>query len=62
MLQAALLWYQKFKTDLEAEGYVFNPYDACVANKMVKGKQHTVVFHVDDLKCSHVDPQVNDNF
>ena len=62
MLQAALLWYQKFRTDLESEGYVFNPYDSCVANKVINGKQHTVVFHVDDLKCSHVDAKVNDNF
>ena len=62
MLQAALLWYQKFKTDLESKGYEFNPYDACVANKMINGKQHTIVFHVDDLKCSHVDPKVNDTF
>ena len=29
---------------------------------MVNGKQHTIVFHVDDLKCSHVDSQVNDKF
>ena len=37
-------------------------YDPCVANRMVKGKQQTVVFHVDDLKCSHVDKKVNSNF
>ena len=50
MLQAALLWYQKFRTDLEEEGYTFNPYDSCVANKTINGEQHTIVFHVDDLK------------
>ena len=33
-----------------------NPYDPCVANMMVKGKQMTVVWHVDDLKLSHADP------
>jgi len=27
MLKAALLWYRKFRGDLEAELYVFNPYD-----------------------------------
>ena len=62
MLQAALLWYKKFRDDLESEGYVFNSYDSCVANKTINGTQHTVVFHVDDLKCSHVDPSVNDEF
>jgi len=32
-------------------GFVLNPYDPCVANKgVVKGKQLTIVWHVDDLK------------
>jgi len=30
-----------------------NPYDLCVSNKEVDGKQMTVVWHVDDLKASH---------
>ena len=62
MLIAALLWYKQFKSDLEQQGFKFNPYDACVANKQVKGKQHTVRFHVDDLMSSHVDSKVNDEF
>jgi hypothetical protein len=39
-------------------GFELNPYNFCVANKMVDGKQCTVVWHVDDLKISHVDPKV----
>jgi hypothetical protein len=62
MLVAALLWYKKFRSDLEGEGFVFNPYDACVANRQVNNKQHTVRFHVDDLMSSHVDIKVNDEF
>ena len=62
MLVSALLWYRKFREDLEGDGFEFNPYDACVANKMVNGKQHTVRFHVDDLMSSHIDPKVNDKF
>ena len=62
MLIASLLWYRKFKKDLEEKGYVFNPYDPCVANKMINGKQHTVRFHVDDLFTSHEDSKVNDEF
>ncbi len=62
MLVAALLWYKKFKRDLESIGFVFNPYDPCVANRTIRGKQHTVRFHVDDLWSSHVDPKVNDEF
>ena len=62
MLIAAVQWYKKFRHDLESIGFKFNPYDACVANRMVRGKQHTVRFHVDDLMSSHVDPKTNDNF
>ena len=36
-------------------GYEINPYDPCVANKIVNGKQLTVSWHVDDLTLSHVD-------
>jgi hypothetical protein len=62
MLVASLLWYKQFRGDLEKLGFEFNPYDPCVANRMVNGKQHTVRFHVDDLMSSHVDPKVNDEF
>ena len=62
MLQSALLWYKKFRKELEEEDFVFNPYDPCVANRIRKGKQHTIRFHVDDLKSSHVDKRVNDQF
>lgn len=43
---------------LEDNGFELNPYDSCVANKMINGKQCTVLFHVDDLKISHVDENV----
>ena len=62
MLIAALLWYLQFRRDLEDIGFEFNPYDPCVANRMVRGKQHTVRYHVDDLMSSHVDSRVNDHF
>ena len=61
MLQSALLFYKKLKKDLESYGFKFNPCDPCVANKMERGKQLTVTFHVDDLKVSHKDPKVIDN-
>ena len=62
MLVASLLWYQKFRKDLESIGFKFNPYDPCVANRMVRSKQHTVRFHVDDLMSSHVEARTNDLF
>jgi hypothetical protein len=33
-----------------------NPYDWCAANKIINGKQCTILWHLDDLKISHVDP------
>ena len=35
MLQAAILWYKKFRDDLEQKEFTFNPYDPCVANRDV---------------------------
>jgi len=62
LLQAVFLWYNKFREDLEGQGFKFNPYDSCLANRVVKSAQHTVVFHFDDLKSSHEDPKLNDDF
>ena len=47
MLQAALLWYSKFREDLESKRFKFNPYNR---HKLEVGGQHTIIFHVDDLK------------
>ena len=58
IIKAALLFYKRFVKDLQSIGFVLNPYDPCVANKIVKGKQLTIVWHVDDLKVSHVLPSV----
>jgi hypothetical protein len=57
---ASLLCYRKFAKSLTSIGFVINPYDPCVANKMVRGKQITICWHVDDLKVSHVMPKVMD--
>jgi hypothetical protein len=57
-LQAALLFWQDLSGHLKEWGFELNPYDWCVANKMVNGKQCTILWHVDDLKISHVDPEV----
>jgi hypothetical protein len=36
-------------------GFVINPYDPCVANKIVDEHQLTLQWHVDNLMISHVD-------
>ena len=34
-LKAGLLWYQLFSETLKKEGFALNPYEPCVANKIV---------------------------
>ena len=57
-LQAALLFWEKLSGLLQSWGFVLNPYDKCVANKNINGSICTILWHVDDLKISHVDPNV----
>ena len=57
-LQAALLFWKDLSTQLEQWDFELNPYDNCVANKLINGTQCTILWHVDDLKISHVDPMV----
>jgi hypothetical protein len=58
---AALLYYKKFVKNLRKQGYKINPYDGCIANKMVKGKQIMICFHIDDCKISHESSKVIDD-
>ena len=62
LLISSMLFYKKLRTDLQTIGFKLNPYDICVANRDVEGKQQTVTWHVDDLKSSHKNPKVNDEF
>lgn len=41
---ASLLYYQKFTNSLKEKGFKMNPYDACVWNKQINGKQCTIFF------------------
>jgi hypothetical protein len=59
-LKAALLFWVKLTKSLKKRGFVINPYDWCIANMDINGKQCTIVWHVDDLKISHVDSTVVD--
>jgi hypothetical protein len=61
-LQAALLFWESLSSYLIDElGYEPNPYDLCVVNKIINGKQCTVLWHVDDIKASHVEQGVLDD-
>ena len=41
MLISSVLYYKKFRTDIESIGFEVNPYNICVANQTIDGKQHT---------------------
>jgi hypothetical protein len=58
---ASLLYYRKFFKSLTNVDFVINPYDPCVANKKIEGKQMTICFHFDDCKLSHRKTKVMDN-
>jgi hypothetical protein len=57
-LQAALLFWKDLSGYLLQQGFTLNPYDNCVANKTIEGLQCTILWHVDDLKISHVKQEV----
>ena len=59
---ASLLYYRKFCNTLLRNDFKVNPYDPCVFNRLVEGKQQTILFHVDDCKISHKNSKVNDEF
>ena len=58
MLQAALLFWRLLSDTLIEWGFKLNEYNKCVANKIINGKQCTIIWHVDNLKILHVDPKV----
>jgi hypothetical protein len=60
-MRAARLFWEWLSKQLVDWGFTPNPYDSCVVNKMVDGKQLTVAWHVDDLKILHVSAKVVDD-
>ena len=58
MMKSALLFSQKLVADLTSIGFMINPYDLCVANKIINGKLLTVCWHVDELFLGHKDSMV----
>jgi hypothetical protein len=57
---ASLMFYKKLVKALKSYGFEYNPYDSCVANKIVKGETLTICHHVDDCKISHVSTKTVD--
>jgi hypothetical protein len=60
-LKAAKLFWLLLSGKLQEWGFEINGYDSCVANKIIDGRQCTIIWHVDDLKISHVETKVVDD-
>ena len=52
-IEYALLWYNIFSTTLEVLSFEINPFDRCVANKVIEGTQCTIAWYMDENKLSH---------
>jgi hypothetical protein len=61
-LKSALQFYQKWVVDLTPLGFTINPYNQCVANKIVDGHQLKVCWYVDDLLIGHAKPDTVTRF
>ena len=59
-IKSTLLWYELFTGELRKMGFELNRYDKCVANKMIDGKQYTIVWWVDDNCLTHLSDIVLD--
>ena len=59
-VQSMLLWYELYLSTLKDMGFELNPYNLCVSNANIKGKQCILCWYMDGNKISHVDPKVVD--
>ena len=61
IMKAMLLYYWHFVADIKSEGFALNPYNPCITNKIVDDSQLTLVWHVNDIKISHLKSSVIDS-
>jgi hypothetical protein len=59
--QVALIFWRLLLDTLIEWGFKLDEYDKCVMNKTINGKQCTIIWHVDNLKISHVDCTIVSN-
>jgi hypothetical protein len=62
MMKSALLFYKKLVSELRSMGFIINPYNPCVANKIVNKNQLTLQWHEDNLMISHVNVSAINEF
>lgn len=62
LLKCALLFYRKLWGDLARRGFEINPYDPCVANKVIDGHQMIICWHVNSIFMLHQKTNVMQEF
>jgi hypothetical protein len=61
-IESAKLWYNLLTATLLEDGFISNPLDPCIFNKVVRGEQLTVVIYVDDLFITCKDGEAIEEF
>ena len=51
------MFYEWLVEYTRGEGFELNLYDPFITNKMIRGKQITVFWHLEDLNLLHVNPK-----
>ena len=54
-IQSVLLWYKTLKECPERLGFILNPYNSCVTNNLINGKQCTICLCMNETKKKHED-------
>ena len=57
-LQSTMLLCRLKTEKLVSMGFEFNLYNEYVSNKIIEGRQFTILWHVDDIKVTDVDSKV----
>ena len=55
-------YYTNFRKDIKVIEFKVNQHEMCFYNEIKYVNQQTVTWHVDDLKSSHLDLELNDKF
>ena len=61
-MDSGKLSYIKLSKLLHDNEFNPNPYEPCWYNKVVNGSQLSIIYHLDDLKCSHNNPEIVEEF
>jgi len=57
-LQSAMHFWKNLTAKLTSMGFMVNPYDKCIADKVIRRRQCIILWQLDDIKVSDVDSQV----